>query len=578
MIRSPDRSAVGVLLPHGYRFCVAFFGALQAGATVVPLDVRWPLARLAYIIDICGITALITTNEYANVARRLENVTGLVLVDNPAQPTFEQLRKPAWNVARGNLAKYAYIVFTSGTTGRPKGVPISHDNLIPLLSWQREAFGLGPHLRSIQFLSVTFDFGIEEVLNQLCFGGTLVIPSEDERLTPEKYAQAMTKYGATMLYTTPTFLRQLLPHATFSGLELVLVGGEALDLAVADALLQAVPLQARVFNGYGPTEATITATVHRVSGRERKSYPMARTIPIGRPCAANRVYVLDQHHRPVPVGVVGEIYIGGPGVADGYLGASGREAARFERDLLCPLARESELLFRTGDRARYLRDGSIEFLGRDDRQVKIRGHRIELDEIATVLASYPNVKEVFVDVECDTLGYSRLVAYCALAGTSSCMVALQNALEKILPIYMIPRLRVVPAIPLNDNGKADVVELRRLASEAVTAVNHEMKSNDVVAVILDVWRQLLERRDLSADDNVFEFGAHSLNVGAAHSLIRTRTAADFPLIRLFECYTARKLGESLQLAKNTVSVETESRGAMRRHFLARVGMMRNDKS
>lgn len=564
--------AVGALLPHGYRFCVALFGIMEAGAAIVPLDVRWPRARLSQVATACGVTTVVTVREYSELARTITDVTELVLLDDPARPVVERVREPAALPSADAVpGRYAYVVFTSGTTGSSKGVPIAHDNLMPLLLWQQEAFRLGPGLRSVQVLPVTFDFGLEEILNQLCFGGTLIVPTEHERLTPERYATAMRRHGATMVYATPTFVRELLLHADFSALRLLLVGGEVFDIPLAEALARAVPDQARVFNGYGPTETTITATAHRVTGRERETYPSVRSVPIGRPCAANVVYVLDEHRRPAPIGVPGEIYVGGPGVADGYIGAAPADDARFEPDALTADAPPGAQLYRTGDRARYLSDGAIEFLGRNDRQVKVRGYRVEPDEVGAVLARHPNVVGVHVDVERDFAQHPRLVAYCASTRRpEELLPTLQALVEETLPNHMIPRLRLVRTIPLNENGKVNVDALRQLAAHTRVVGQPELLSDDVVAVVLAAWRCVLDRAELRADDNVFEFGAHSLNVGSAYAMIRARTATDFPLFRLFECYTARKLGESLRSPAAQPAATGESRGSLRRQALTRV--------
>jgi amino acid adenylation domain-containing protein len=554
--------AVATLLPHGYRFCVALFGIMESGAAIVPLDTRWPLMRLSHVAETCGVTTVVTVNQYHHLARDIANIANIILLDDPAEAVLDPVREPS-PVSSAASDRYAYVVFTSGTSGHSKGVPISHDNLMPLLLWQKETFDLGPHLRSIQVLPVTFDFGLEEILNQLCFGGTLVVPTEHERLTPERYASAMHEHGATMLYATPTFMRQLLFHADFSRLRLLLIGGEIFDVSLGEAIARAVPSEARVFNGYGPTEVTITATTHRVSGRESAMYPAARSIPIGRPCAANAVYVLDNYFRPTPVGVPGEVYVGGPGVADGYVGASLEDEARFVDDVFSPDS--GGRLYRTGDLARYLSDGSIEFIGRNDRQVKIRGYRVEPGEIAAVLARHPAVATVYVDVERDFAGLLRLVAYCSSVRASSDFLAeLQTLAESALPAHMVPRLRVVDTIPVTGNGKVDVEALRRLAPAAHEIAPLEPSDGDVVGVVLAAWRRVLDRPDLRADDNVFEFGAHSLNVGNAHAMIRARVSLDFPLFRLFECYTARKLGESLRKQVSPAGPPGVSRGALRR--------------
>lgn len=555
-LRAKRPRRVGLLLPHGYSFCAAFLGALFARASIVALDPKWPLHRLSTMAQAADLHVIITLEKYASLASRIEGVECCVLLDDRLSAHVVNFKGAGAQYSADN--EEAYIVFTSGTTGHPKGVPISHANLAPLLHWQEHAFQLGPHLRSVQVLPVTFDFGLEEIMNVLCFGGTLIIPSDDECMSAELYGKALMRHKATMLYTTPSFLRQLFSYAAFEAFDLILVGGEVFDGPSAQRLMSSIKPSARVFNGYGPTEATITATVYQLDGNEAYRYPQAGSVPIGKPCAANSVYILDERLQPVPPGVSGEIYIGGPGVARGYLNG---KRGRFIAD---PFS-QTGTLYKTGDRGRQLHDGVIEFLGRFDRQTKVRGFRVEPDEVAVAVRRLPNISAAHVQVEIDTAGQNVLIAYCVSSAPDlTSDFDMESRLRQVLPSHMIPRVRFVKSMPLTENGKIDAAKLDRLGIRLQS--RKSSKESGLLATVLECWQEVLNTPHLSPDQNVFEFGAHSLNVATAHKLITERSGLQFPLITLFEYYNARKLTHHLLLA--SMDTGNASRGAARRLALS----------
>src|SRR6185369_7576590 len=393
-------------------------GILQAGAGFVPLDPRLPDERLAWVLQDAACAVLITQKRHFERALRLGLTLGLtlglrqVLCLEDAAPSGPASAIPAESEPRP-LASLAYIVYTSGSTGRPKGVQVSHENLVPILLWGIETLGLSPSSRVLQSLSFSFDFGIFEYLTTLLAGGTLVFPGEAAG-DPRAFAREIVREGIDTLHTTPAFARELaaarpqLPqNAGLDSLTVLHLGGEALSRDTVDRLRQAAP-RAVLYNGYGPTEATVNSSIHRIPPIDRIGSPWP-TVPIGKPSADNALYILDPTGRLVPFGVRGELHVGGTGVARGYLNRPDLTAERFVPDPFgsSPGGR----LYRTGDLVRHLPGGDIEFLGRIDRQVKLRGFRIELGEIEAVLGSHPAVRECAVLVREDVPGLRLLAAY-----------------------------------------------------------------------------------------------------------------------------------------------------------------------
>jgi amino acid adenylation domain-containing protein len=395
----------------------------------------------------------------------------------------------------------AYVVYTSGTTGRPKGVQISHESLVPMLLWGCDYFGLGEHTRVLQNLSFCFDFGIFEHLTTLAAGGTLIFPGEAAG-DPRAFAQECVRQCIDTLHTTPAFASELAAaEASLSGLEILHLGGEALSLDLVARLREAAP-RAAVYNGYGPTEATVNSSIFRIGESEDAGWPV---VPIGRRSAKNALYLLDRTGRLVPFGVGGELHVGGLGVARGYLGRPDLTAERFVPDPFgsSPGGR----LYRTGDLARYLPDGMLAFLGRIDNQVKVRGFRIELGEIEAALVALAGVREAVVLAREDAPGDRRLVAYVVGDAPAG---ALRQALQERLPAYMVPAAFVATAaLPLTPNGKVDRKALPAPEWQSA-AESYLAPRTPVEEVLAGIWAELLGLERVGAADRFFDLGGHSL--------------------------------------------------------------------
>ncbi|SEP49291.1 amino acid adenylation domain-containing protein [Rhodospirillales bacterium URHD0017] len=462
-----------------------------------------------------------------------ESVTVLDVEEEPAENDISGVQHTSDSESR------AYVIFTSGSTGSPKGVPISHANLAQLLAWQEHAFELGPHYASVQILPVGFDFGFEEILNQLCFGGRIHFAEPEDTLIPSRYAQRVTEYGANLLYVTPSHLEVLLPALNLEAFRMILVGGEKFSWKLWDHLASSFSPQRRIFNGYGPTETTITSTSHRLASSDRETYSIAASLPIGTPCSDTRIYILDVARNPSPPGVVGEIYIGGAGVSEGYLDSASREqGSRFEPDPFDD--RPHARMFRTGDIARFLEDGAIEYLGRSDQQVKVNGFRIELEEIAQAVR-HAGADQVVVDYDQSSGRTNPLVAYITLPTQADTdLRQLHQAVATRLPIYMRPHLIVLDELPLTTNAKHDLGALReRYFSNLIESPSASPDSDTAVEEgICRIWQHLLGVPFLKPQDDIFEYGASSIVILQARTDIEERTGLAVDLSSLFEHRTS----------------------------------------
>ncbi len=528
-------------------------GILQAGAGFVPLDPRHPKERLAWILADGGCEVLVAPRRY------LEHAAGLgprhILCLEDAIPSGPEAATPVESEPRS----LAYIVYTSGSTGRPKGVQISHESLVPMLLWGIDYFGLGASSRVLQNLSFSFDFGIFEHLTTLLAGGMLVFPGKspgEAAGDPLTCAREIVRHGIDTLHTTPAFARELAaarPQGVveLASLEILHLGGEALSRDTVTRLREAAP-RAMIYNGYGPTEATVNSSIFRIGEPESL---LRSTVPIGRPSADNALYILDRTGRPVPFGAHGDLHVGGIGVARGYLNRPDLTADRFVPDPFgsAPGGR----LYRTGDLARYLPGGlpgaDIEFLGRtgtDDGQVKIRGFRVEIGEVEAVLAAHPAVRQAAVLASDE--GRAKELAACVVPADPAAPPAvaeLQRFLRGRLPESMVPSSwSFLGALPLTANGKVDRRELRGLARPAARLGVERMAPRtpleehlvEACAVTLD-----LDPEKVGVLDNFFDLGGHSLLATQLVAQLLNRWDLTVPLQLLFDARTLADLAERI---------------------------------
>ncbi len=506
---------------------VGMLGILKAGRGFVPLDPGLPAERLERMIADCGLTVLVTDRTSLD---RCPAVAHVVCPDD-----LDRALEPLSPATAGTGDGTAYVIFTSGSTGVPKGVPITHENLVPLLLWSREVFDFGEHTRVLQSLSYAFDFGVFEILTTLLFGGTLVLRGEAERSDIEGYLREVRSHGINTLHTTPSFFRAV---AAAAGerlpLQVLHLGGEALgEGLVAEAFAVTGP-ECRLFNGYGPTEAAVNCTLYEV-GRAADWRPRGLvSIPIGHPSAENRLYVLDRRLQPAPAGVAGELLVGGPALSRGYLGRPDLTAARFLPD---PFGEPGGRLYRTGDLVRFHPDGAIEFLGRFDHQVKIRGYRIELEEIEAALSTLEGVREAVVVVR-----EGSLVAY--VAGDAAAET-LRQSLRDRLPDYMVPAVFVtLAALPLTSNGKVDRKALP--APDRTAGADWVAPRTPLEKLLAGLWEELLGRERVGARDDFFELGGHSLLATRMLARVRAALGVSLPVRRVFEAPTIEALAADLE--------------------------------
>ncbi len=531
-------SLVGVLLERSVDMVVAVLGILKAGAAYVPLDPMFPVSRLAYMVEDCGMGLLIT-HRRLHEKMPVKPAT-LIQLDADASEIARQSAERPHHDGTGDLA---YILYTSGSTGKPKGVAIPHSAIVNfLLSMQREpAFSSTDTLLAVTTLS--FDIAGLEIYLPLISGGKLVIASREETLDPARLMARMRESECTVMQATPATWRALIDAGWKGSPNLkLLCGGEALPQDLARQLLSRC---GELWNMYGPTETTVWSTVHKVTSADA-------SVPIGHPIANTQVFVLDANRNVVPVGVVGELYIGGAGVARGYLNRPELTSERFVESPFDPPAR----LYRTGDLARWLPNGTLECLGRVDNQVKIRGFRIELGEIEAVLARHDAIGQCVVVAREAASGDQALVAYFEARPQSAPDVAeLRKHLKKELPDYMIPSAFVqMEKLPLTPNDKIDRKALPSPNYESSRPADEFVRPRtETENKLAGIWSEVLKIERLGVKDNFFELGGHSLLAIRVVSRIRDLFEVDLPPPTFFANATIAALATVVDEARHTTT-------------------------
>ncbi|HYG62726.1 MAG TPA: amino acid adenylation domain-containing protein, partial [Thermoanaerobaculia bacterium] len=534
----PERR-VGVLLDRSPEEVTSLLAVFEAGGAYVPLDPVWPRERVALVLEDAGVRVVLSTS---NLADRLPGPSPLLLDRVWDKLDLWSSEPPAEGAAE--VDHLAYVIYTSGSTGRPKGVEIEHRGLLRLLAWHRRAFGVTAADRATRLSGLAFDAAVWELWPYLVAGASVHVPDEEVRTSPSALHDWLNAEGITIGFVSTPVAEALLPLSLTGPaaipLRVLLTGGDRLHHDPG-------PLPFTLVNNYGPTESTVVATSGAVQARGPGRAP-----DIGQPIDDTRVLLLDRELRLVPPGVAGEICIGGPGLARGYLGQPGLTAERFVPD---PYAAEpGERLYRTGDLARHLTDGAIEFLGRIDFQVKIRGLRIELGEIEAALSAHPQVREAAVLVREDRPGEPSLVAYVAAHAEVS-PEALRSWLRGRLPEAMVPSAFVLlDSLPLTPNGKLD-----RKALEKIAPVRPDHDRLDAYVaprtpaeeVLAGIFAEVLRLERVSVEDGFFDLGGHSLLATQVISRVREAFGAELPVRELFEEPTAAGLAGRLALLRDS---------------------------
>jgi amino acid adenylation domain-containing protein len=518
----PD-ARVAVCVERSAEMVVALLAVMKAGGAYVPLDPSYPADRLRYVLQDSAPAAVLTQHSLAGVEALFAGVEAPVIdlegaewADHPATaPAIEGLTP----------AHLAYVIYTSGSTGRPKGVAVPHRGVVNLLRSMRETVGMEPADRLLAVTTYAFDISVLEIFLPLLHGAATIVLPRERAADPAALAEAIRSYAPTVMQATPATWRMLVSAEWAGAPEMrALCGGEALPAELASAVRSRV---GGLWNVYGPTETTIWSTSQAVRGDSAGT-----VVPIGRPLANTRVYVLDTALQPVPVGVAGELYIGGAGVVRGYLGRPELTAERFVAD---PFSGDAGArMYRTGDLARWRPDGTMEFIGRTDFQVKVRGFRIELGEIEARLAEHADVREAVVLAREDVPGDRRLVAY-VVASAPVEADALRAHLGERLPEYMVPAAYVrLDALPLTPNGKLDRKALPAPEGDAYARRGYEAPLGEMEQALAEIWSELLRVERVGRWDHFFELGGHSLIAVRVISRVRAALGVEVALGDVFE--------------------------------------------
>nr|WP_244431779.1 non-ribosomal peptide synthetase [Xenorhabdus szentirmaii] len=526
-VRPDDR--VAICVERGLDMIIGLFGILKAGAGYIPLDPEYPVERLTYQLS-DGKPALLLTQKHLKKDLSVQDLPVWLLDDETHQnrTAVQPGHNPDSKQLRLQPHHLAYIIYTSGSTGHPKGVMLEHRNVVSLIHAQRQVSKPHPGDRILQFVTVAFDISVSDIFPTLASGATLVLRPAHIKVPDAGFVDFLRQHKVTIINIPTAFWNHwvqeiMAGHCGFSAcLHTVIVGGDKVEQRhLADWLSCPETQSCRWFNAYGPTEITVTATALLIDGKQladsKQAVTMTDNIPIGRPLSNTRIYILDAFGQPVPIGVSGEIYIGGQGVARGY---SNQPELTAERFVIDPFSKQPNArMYKTGDLGRWRANGNIEYLGRNDFQVKIRGFRIELGEIESRLMQCAGVREAVVlarEIPDQTgmAGDKRLIAYLLAKPQAKLLpAALRQQLSQHLAEYMLPCAFVIlDAFPLAPNGKLDRQALPLPDQTAIVSRTYEAPINTMEITLARIWQTLLKLERVGRYDHFFEVGGHSLMV------------------------------------------------------------------
>ncbi|MGA7106464.1 MAG: non-ribosomal peptide synthetase [Terracidiphilus sp.] len=529
----PD-TLVGVAMGRSEELIISLFAVLKSGGAYVPLDPHYPLERLSWIIEDSCMPVLLTTAKTCERLAPVCSAAKLIAVDDLALSSPGTQRVRASSVGRD----LAYVIYTSGSTGKPKGVMVENRNVVNFFAAMDRAIGCEPGVW-LAVTSISFDISVLELLWTLTRGFRVVLHGDEGT---DAIPDEILRHHVTHLQMTPSLALILMldPRslAALGSLKQILLGGEAVPASLVRTLRRV--FHGEIYDMYGPTETTIWSTCGRID-------EIGSTISIGKPVLHTQILILGPDQKPVTPGETGELFIAGDGVARGYWNRPELTAARF---LAIPPLCDSRL-YRTGDLARYRPNGDIEFLGRADYQIKLRGHRIEPGEIEAALEECSGIRRAVVVVREDREGDKRLVAY--LAGETQSaegLADLRRALEAKLPEFMIPsHLVFLPELPLTDNGKIDRNALLKLPPPIPHATRsgpvEDQPATQLEQIIADAWKDALGLSTVGLHENFFDLGAHSLTIAEVHAKLQESLRQEFDLIDLFQFSTVSALAAHL---------------------------------
>jgi amino acid adenylation domain-containing protein len=562
---------VGLYVDRTPDLIVALLAILKAGGAYLPIDLSYPPERVSFMLSDSEAPIVITDAE---TARKLPETNAIPVCIDQDHEAWASLstENPCSTVTTENLA---YSIFTSGSTGKPKGVLITHANVSRLFDATQPWFNFGEQDVWTFFHSSAFDFSVWEIWGALMYGGRLIIvPFADSR-SPERFYDLLATEGVTVLNQTPSAFRQVIgvdesrPSERLTKLRLVIFGGEALNLqSLAPWFDKYGDVMPQLVNMYGITETTVHVTYRPLTSLDLSEAPGS---VIGVPIPDLKLYILDANLQPVPIGVPGEMFVGGAGVARGYLK---RDALTAERFIPNPFSsQKDEKLYRSGDLARRLPGGDLEYLGRADQQVKIRGFRVELGEIQTALTRQPSVREAFVVAKDSCDGEKSLVAYVVPAcGQVPGVDKLRRDLQSTLPTYMIPAYFIfLDHLPLTSNGKIDRSALPATSTRrASMEQSFHAPESKLEHEIARIWQEVLQLDKVGIDDNFFDLGGNSLRLAVVHSQLQELIGRSFSITDLFAHTTVRHVAAALNQSEAQLQLGKEllSRAQRQRQAIA----------
>ncbi|MBD0386348.1 MAG: amino acid adenylation domain-containing protein [Nostoc sp. C3-bin3] len=544
---------VGICVERSFEMIVGLLGILKAGGAYLPLDPVYPQERLAYMLADAQVSVLLT--QECLLANFPDTPAKVICIDDAELIAQQPQTNP---INHSKLDNLVYVIYTSGSTGKPKGVMIEQSSLVNYTQAAITEYGINSSDRILQFASISFDAAAEEIFPCLVQGATLVLRTDEMLSSIPHFLKECQQQLLTVLDLPTAFWQQLtfelaaLKLTLPSFLRLVIIGGEKASIDKVLTWQQCVDKKIRLVNSYGPTEATVVATICDLSEQT-----FTQEIPIGKAVSNIQTYILDSHLQPVPIGIPGELYIGGKGVARGYLNQPELTAEKFIPNPFNKAA--DKKLYKTGDLVRYRDDGNIEILGRVDHQVKIRGFRIELEEIEAKLIQHSFVRESVLVVREDNPDDKRLVAYIVpntqnyeLENNIKLIPELRHFLKESLPEYMVPSAFVLlEKLPLTPNGKID----RR----ALPIAEHYLSNKEIKYIaprtpieeqLAKIWAELLQVKQVGIEDNFFELGGHSLLLTQLVFRVRQTWQIELPLSSLWEMSTIASLAQSIETAQN----------------------------
>ena len=561
---------VGIYIERSLEVIVAILGILKAGGAYLPLDPVYSQERINLIIKDAK-TSLILTHQHLKAKLQQQSAKIIVLDAEwqtialyAKQYLLEENQNNLDNSS--NLDNLAYVIYTSGSTGKPKGVAISHRALVNFAQAAIQEYQITQSDRILQFSTISFDASVEEIYPCLISGGTLVLRTEEMGYSPSVLLQKCQEYSITVLDLPTAFwhllVTELKKDSTLKSLlsiRLVIIGGEAVDfnkVAIWNQLLE-ISKSCQLINTYGPTEATVVATSFKIPPQ----IDSLSTIPIGKPLSNVQTYILDKNLQPVAIGILGELYIGGLSLAQGYLNNPKLTEEKFISN-----SHINQRLYKTGDKARYLEDGNIEFLGRIDKQVKIRGFRIELTEIEAVINRQQDIKQAIVVAEKTKNDYLGLVAYLLLKDFESNKNNLKrivreskNYLKEHLPDYMIPsNWQILIELSLTANGKLNRQGLKTINIESEETFIAVSSNNKCERIIANIWQEILKRENISVRDNFFDIGGHSLLLAQVQEKLEEALNINLSITDLFKYPSINSLANYLNQRENNLLTNKNS--------------------